>query len=127
MGGRPPRDGVADQAEHVIAFVVVACAPGTNGNPPRGQIQIEEALHGTLPLERRDATFPPPSDEAFYAIRGGGDEGLARYNATARHGPAAGTRLIAVVYPRADGSLGVDSHASWPDTEQQRSRFRTSR
>jgi hypothetical protein len=81
MGGPPPLDAVIQTAEHVVVLEVRATAIGTNGTGARARVRVLEVLRGSLPLGEGDALFGPSPDLAWYAIRGGGDEGLARWNA----------------------------------------------
>lgn len=107
-------------ATDVIAFSVVTAGAGTNGAPPRGTIHIHDVLRGQLAIGTREASFPPPNDAPWYAIRGGGDAGLAAWKAEPRIGPSPGTALIAVVVPQPDGSLAVEPRAAWPDNDGRR-------
>jgi hypothetical protein len=123
MGGAPSPEAIADAAADVVAFVVVSVEPGTNGDPPRGQVRIVEVLRGELRKEVRAASFPPPSDASWYAIRQGEDAGLARWKSQPRSGPPSHAQLIAVVYPQPDGGLAVDPRACWPDHDGRRARI----
>lgn len=125
MGAPVPPEIVAQTAKDVIAFVVTASEPGTNGSPPRGVIRIEEALRGELVRGASyAATFPPPNDESFYVFREQGEIGVASWSRRPRHGPSVGEALVAIVWADETGVLAVDARGCWPDTPERRARIR---
>ncbi len=125
MGSAPPIDDmIRMEKPHVVALEICAEAQGTNGAPPRARVRIVDVLHGALPLGERDAVFPADHQMRFYAIRNGGDEGLARWNAEPCGTPATGERLIAAGTLEADGALSVWTRSVRPDAESERARLR---
>lgn len=124
MGGPPPIDEfMKTTAKHVVVLEVSAAGTGTNGTMARARVRIIEALRGSLSPGECDALFGPPSDEAWYAIRGGGDEGLARWNAKPCASPPTGARII-VAGDLHDGAFVVHARSIRNDTDAERQRLR---
>lgn len=112
-------DALYEMAEHIVAFTVTTIAPGTNGAPPRGTIDVRDVLRGSVTKGPHVATFPAPNDASWYAIRNGQE---AEWNAQRLDGPAVADDLIAMVTPQPDGSLLVEPRTVWPDNDGRRAR-----
>ena len=110
-------EAFANVSPHVVAFEVVSIAPGTNGNPPRGQIRIDAVLRGNLACGTRDASFPPHHSEFSES---GKDRDV--WQAEPRPGPPVGARLVAAVEVSYDRIVEANARACWPDDEARRAR-----
>lgn len=112
-------EAFADVSPHVVVFEVLSIAPGTNGDPPRGQIRIDAVLRGNLECETRDAVFPPH----HAAFQESGKSDHAAWRAEPRVGPAVGTRLVAAVEVTYDRIVQVNGKACWSDDDARRARI----
>lgn len=125
MGGPPPLDELIQKRAQVVAVIEVCVeALGTNESPPRTRVRIVEVLRGLVEPGERDAFFPRPADESFYAIRQGGDTGLERWKKMGLGSPPRGKRFIVGADLRPDGTLDVVPRTLRPCTEDERARLR---
>jgi|GEM_PF-3435410 len=128
MGSAVPIDDLIRMRKpYVLVLEVRAVAVGTQGQPPRARVRILEVLFsdGKIALggEERDAIFAPDGQGRFYAIRGGGDEGLAEWNAQPFASPASGAHVIVAADLCADGALDVWERSVRPDDPTERVRL----
>ena len=125
MGSAVPIDELIRQTKpHLLVLEVCAETVGTNAMPPRARVRIVEVLYGALAATEGEAVFAPDHQASWYAIRDGGDEGLARWNAQPCPSPATGTRVIVAADLQADGALAVWARSVRPDDEHERTRIR---
>ena len=125
MGGAIQIDELIRSTKpQVVALEVCARAIGTRGEPPRARVRILEVLHGSLTPGEHDALFAPDNQESWYAIREGGDEGLARWKATPCSSPETGARLIVAANLGTEGTLVVWARSIRADSKAERARLR---
>ena len=108
----------------LLVLEVLADAIGTNGAPPRARVLVIDVLHGPHPRGECDTLFPPDKQSRFYALRGGGDAGLAEWEAIPCASPETGSRVIVAANLLVDGALEAWPHSVRPDDAAERTRMR---